>query len=71
MENNKETKKPTAAQLRKKEEQVREKISFNLDNYSIATDLCLAMLQVENTSGEVKDRANEVLLSVLDKMHNL
>jgi hypothetical protein len=73
MDNNKEVKvrKPTAAQIAKKEEQARQKIAFNLDNYMIATDICIAILQVEDTSGEVKDRANDVLLNTLDKINNL
>lgn len=63
-------KKLTAAQIAKKEENARQKIAFNLDNYSIATDICIAILQVDS-SEEVKNRANEVLLDVLDKINSL
>ena len=72
MENNKkEIKKITTAQLAKQEEKKREKLAFNLDNYTIATDLSLAIIQVEGTSDEVKARANEVLLATLNKLMNL
>jgi len=73
MENNKPrvAKKPTAAQKAKKEEQARQKIAFNLDNYMIATDICIAILQVEDTSAEVKDKANETLLATLNKIQGL
>jgi hypothetical protein len=68
MDNNKEIKKPTAAAIAKQEEKKRETLAFNLDNYTIATDLCLAILQVEGTSEQVRDRANTVLLETLDKL---
>lgn len=70
---NKETKerKLTPSQIAKKEEQARQKIAFNLDNYMIATDICIAILQVEDTSSEVKEKANETLLATLNKIQGL
>ena len=68
---NKETKKPTTAQLAKAEEKKREKLAFNLDNYTIAVDLSLAIIQVEGTSEEVRAKANEVLIATLDKLLSL
>lgn len=70
-ENSKITRKPTAAQLQKKEEAARQRIAFNLDNYTLATDVSLAIIQTEGVSEEVKNKANEVLLATLDKMLNL
>lgn len=72
-ENNKEVKvrKPTKKEIEAKEEKARQKIAMNLDNYMIATDICIAVLQVENTSEEVKSKANETLLATLDKINNL
>lgn len=72
MENNiPKVKKLSAATKKKKEEESREKIAFNLDNYMIATEICIAVLQVEGTSEPVKDKANETLLATLDKILKL
>lgn len=72
MENNKPTKvrAVSAATKRKQEEQARQKIAFNLDNYMIATEICVAILQVDS-SEEVKIKANETLLATLDKIQKL
>lgn len=71
MENNKSVKKVSTATKKKREQEARDKIAFNLDNFMIATEICIAVLQIENTSGEVKDKANETLLATLDKILNL
>lgn len=73
MDNNKSTKvkKVSAAIIAKQEESKRQKIAFNLDNYTIAVDICIAVLQVEGTSDSVKDKSNEVLLATLDKISQL
>jgi FixJ family two-component response regulator len=73
MDNNKETKtkKLTKAQLAAKQEEVREKIAFNLDNYSIATEICLSVLEVDGVSEDVKIKANTTLLAVLNKLQEL
>jgi hypothetical protein len=73
MENNKETKvkKLTKAQLEAKEEKIRQKIAFNLDNYTIATDICLAILENECVAEDVKIKTNEVLLATLEKIKGL
>jgi hypothetical protein len=71
MENNKQVKKVSTATRKKREEEARQKIAFNLDNFMIATDICIAVLQVEGTSEEVKNKANETLLATLDKILGL
>lgn len=72
MENNiPKVKKVSAASKKKKEEESRQKIAFNLDNYVIATDICIAVLQVDGTSEEVKNKANDTLLATLDKILKL
>lgn len=71
MENKEIKKKPTAAQIKKKEEAAREKIAMNLDNYIMAVDISLAIISNEGVRDDVKGAANDTLLNTLDKINRL